>query len=1124
MLRKNLTLRDPNQNPSNPNNPNNAQNPNSLYLAAYSGMAPASSLSPTGLLDEFHNMRGNFMFGQNPTNRFEETASGMPSIFKKRKVHPNTDPTKAPHGVESPSRMVLGNIEASLPILRSHDYFMEPSLNELMTREITDAGYCSRVQDFMVGRLGYGYIRFYGETDVRWLFLDQIVKFEKNTVSVYENEIEAPPLGQGLNKPAEVSLLLRLRSPVMEGPSLSKFLKKLKARTESLGGTFISYAPSNGEWKFSVTHFSRYGLADDDEEDVVMDDAGVRRVAEPSGTAGVDVDEEFHMDFSGSVLSHSLPAHLGLDPVKMREMRMLLFPENTWDNVDGLHTNEKHSFEKDYMRVDSPTSSMKYSAEKSSLLGSSRKTSKKISSVAPRKTPQALLKYSRNGIDCSPPRNILMTWQNKSTPVRVSKVEGFKLDLQHPTPMSNNRFNNVVDAGLFMGRSFRVGWGPNGVLVHSGMPVCNPDLKTGLSSVINVERIAIDRPIRDEKNTVKEELLDICFASPLTLHKSLDHESREIEVGSYILKLQRVVSSRLNLSYICQSYIEIVERKLDIPGLSAHGRAVLMHQIMVWALIKVLFSEREIGGKLNFEMSDEGEEMMLDRKEGPVDIDPEAGPFVRRAEFSNWLQESVCNRVQEEVSGLNEESELEHIFKLMTGRQLAAAVELAVSRGDVRLACLVSQAGGSMVNRDDMARQMEIWRMNGLDFNFIENGRLRLYNLLAGNIQGSLQGSTLDWKRYLGLLMWYQLPPDSSLPVIINTYQQLLNEGKAPYPVPHYIDEGPLDEAVEWSLGDRFDISYYLMLLHANGEKTFANLKTMFSSYASTHDPLDYHMIWHQCAILESIGAVSSNDLHVLDMSLVSQLLCVGMCHWAIYVIIHMPYSDKSPYIQANLIREILFQYCETWSTDEKQQQFIEELGIPPAWMHEALAIYFFYYGDSSRALEHFLKCSNWQKAHSIFMTSVAHSLFLSSKDSEILELALGMERHKSEIADWQLGAGIYIDFYELRSSLQDEDITSDMDSLEKKNDACRSFFSRLNKSLSVWGSKIPMDVRAVFAKMAEELCSLLVADRGESSAPSIQMSCFDTMFIAPLPEDLRSCHLQNAISVFTYYLTEGAN
>ncbi|KAL8468728.1 hypothetical protein ACS0TY_031794 [Phlomoides rotata] len=42
------------------------------------------------------------------------------------------------------------------------------------------------------------------------------------------------------------------------------------------------------------------------------------------------------------------------------------------------------------------------------------------------------------------------------------------------------------------------------------------------------------------------------------------------------------------------------------------------------------------------------------------------------------------------------------------------------------------------------------------------------------------------------------------------------------------------------------------------------------------------------------------------------------------------------------------------------------------------------------------------------------------------------MEDHKSEIDDWEMGAGIYISFYMLRSSLQEDNTT--MTELEEKN------------------------------------------------------------------------------------------
>lgn len=43
-------------------------------------------------------------------------------------------------------------------------------------------------------------------------------------------------------------------------------------------------------------------------------------------------------------------------------------------------------------------------------------------------------------------------------------------------------------------------------------------------------------------------------------------------------------------------------------------------------------------------------------------------------------------------------------------------------------------------------------------------------------------------------------------------------------------------------------------------------------------------------------------------------------------------------------------------------------------------ATYYNYNQDHSKALEQFLQCAYWQKAHSIFITSVAHRLFLQCK------------------------------------------------------------------------------------------------------------------------------------------------
>lgn len=62
------------------------------------------------------------------------------------------------------------------------------------------------------------------------------------------------------------------------------------------------------------------------------------------------------------------------------------------------------------------------------------------------------------------------------------------------------------------------------------------------------------------------------------------------------------------------------------------------------------------------------------------------------------------------------------------------------------------------------------------------------------------------------------------------------------------------------------------------------------------------------------------------------------------------------------------------------------------------------------------------------------------------------MEDFKSEIENWDLGAGIYISFYLMRNKLQgDTNAMTELDSLQNKNAACQDFVSQLNESLAVW-------------------------------------------------------------------------
>ncbi|KAK4758585.1 hypothetical protein SAY87_019886 [Trapa incisa] len=173
------------------------------------------------------------------------------------------------------------DIEALMPKLRHSEYYIEPRIQELAAKERAEPGFSSHVKDFVVGRHGYGSIKFMGETDVRRLDINSLIKFENREVVVYEdNNIMKPPIGQGLNKPAEVTLLnikcfdRKTGRQYTEGPRIEKYKEMLKKKAAEQGAEFVSYDPVNGgEWKFRVKHFSKYKLLDDNETKELCGDA-----------------------------------------------------------------------------------------------------------------------------------------------------------------------------------------------------------------------------------------------------------------------------------------------------------------------------------------------------------------------------------------------------------------------------------------------------------------------------------------------------------------------------------------------------------------------------------------------------------------------------------------------------------------------------------------------------------------------------------------------------------------------------------------------------------------------------------------------------------------------------------
>ncbi|KAJ7388100.1 Nuclear pore complex protein Nup98-Nup96 [Desmophyllum pertusum] len=152
-------------------------------------------------------------------------------------------------------------------ILRRSEYYTIPPLHEL--NQSIDSNGDVFVDDFVVGREGYGQVKFYGRTNVAGLNLDEIVFFRRREIEVYPDTYpNKPPVGEKLNKKAEITLEKvwpndktshkPITSP--ERLKLQGWQKRVEAATAKLGAMFLEYNLDNGNWVFTVEHFTRYGM------------------------------------------------------------------------------------------------------------------------------------------------------------------------------------------------------------------------------------------------------------------------------------------------------------------------------------------------------------------------------------------------------------------------------------------------------------------------------------------------------------------------------------------------------------------------------------------------------------------------------------------------------------------------------------------------------------------------------------------------------------------------------------------------------------------------------------------------------------------------------------------------
>jgi len=143
----------------------------------------------------------------------------------------------------------------------------------------------SSVKNFKVGRRGYGQVSFISPVNLTSIpaieeIPEKIVVFEPKICTVYPDESEKPPVGQGLNVPALITLencfpKSRDTRDVITDINHPRFVQHVERLKKIRNTEFVDFLADSGSWMFKVEHFTRYGLDDEG------DDNEVQLVAKP---------------------------------------------------------------------------------------------------------------------------------------------------------------------------------------------------------------------------------------------------------------------------------------------------------------------------------------------------------------------------------------------------------------------------------------------------------------------------------------------------------------------------------------------------------------------------------------------------------------------------------------------------------------------------------------------------------------------------------------------------------------------------------------------------------------------------------------------------------------------------
>uniref|UniRef100_A0A3Q0SAE5 Nuclear pore complex protein Nup98-Nup96 n=1 Tax=Amphilophus citrinellus TaxID=61819 RepID=A0A3Q0SAE5_AMPCI len=906
------------------------------------------------------------------------------------------------------------------------------------------------VENFTIGRKGYGSVFFPGEVNVAGMNLDEIVHFRRKEVIVYPDDKNKPPEGEGLNRRAEVTLdgvwpndkttCTQIRSP--ERLNDMNYEGRLEKASRKQGARFLEYRPETGSWVFEVAHFSKYGLQDSDEDEDVPPKTDPKKlktltvpppsrlqqllalepaeppsastVVEPQGSA-VELDSDMaditqrEMDTTSSKLG-------GLISSELDETDLRMFLMNHFIARDCFYKVTEMS------AVLSAVGGLLQARFTSGLLSQLSDSPRPL--LPPSRSSPAVVEPSRSLQWVGPgPSPFVLPSRTPEPSIRTVGVRRLGGPVPLKESITHGKGGLLMDTGLFAVRSFRVGWGPGWTLAHCGSLLSSPTSKqlehqelTTKTDFSFLPKPARSKPLTESPyKVVVEQLVGL---EPLH-EKTSEEEEEEEEDEESQAELQRpleICRKHSTVDIPDGSACPVVRPQPGVAALHEYAEWITeLNDRQIWTLCEALW------GRL-----------------GPSDQEPDVEPLgeyeqqlERRRSFSAWLSRGASRRVEEEVGLAGKGRHIDAVFSYLTGNRISEACRLAQKEGDHRLSLLLSQAMGSQYCRDLLAIQLADWNRMQTDC-YLPEERLRIFALLAGKpVWQSTDSvvnvcSELDWKRCVAVHLWFMLPPTASVADALAKYeaafQGLCEAGKyACAPLPPYLEaEQPDLEDEDDSKRPLYDLCFHLLKLYSDRHYS---LQQLLEPLTVTWERLDYRLSWHLWGVLQALhySHLSSSRQGLLHASYAAQLESAGLWHMAVFILLHIPdhtYRERA-------VREMLALHCPLQETEESvcRERFLtEELLIPEQWIYEAKATRAHRDGDRHQQALHLYRARYWNQCHRLLIQHLASDCIINDNHDYLLEFleGLAVPENCATIQDWDTAGRVYLDYIRVIKTLQE--------------------------------------------------------------------------------------------------------